>query len=103
MNSSAPTSITTVMTNHKGNRVQENGKARVSLEVTSRDTVASLKRAVAKAFRLQANARPCVDEESPSHRVLQLSFAGAVLDDSWRLSDLNIGFGATINAYIEEV
>lgn len=91
------------MTNGRGRVANGRKQARMSLEVTSRDTVASLKRAVAKAFRLQANARPCVDEESPSHRVLQLAFAGAVLDDSWRLADLHIGFGATINAYIEEV
>ncbi|MCP6769800.1 hypothetical protein NL529_33640, partial [Klebsiella pneumoniae] len=67
------------------------------------DTVRALKAAVTRELQLQANVKPCVDEQMPSRRVLHLAYAGAVLDDSWLLADLYIGYGATIRAYIEQV
>ena len=76
---------------------------RVAMQVTQQDTVGALKVAVTKELRLQANVNPCVDEETPTQRVLRLAYGGAVLDDGWRLADLHVSYGATIRAYIEEV
>ena len=91
-----------ITVHYTGPEVDGDG-TRVAMHVTQHDTVGAVKVAVTKELRLQANVNPCVDEETPTNRVLHLAYGGAVLDDGWLLADLHIGYGATIRAYIEEV
>ena len=73
------------------------------IEVGEKETVGQLKRFVIERFHLPPNVLPCVDEENPSKRILLLEYAGALLEDSWRFTDLGIAYGATIRARIIEV
>ncbi len=78
-------------------------KRREEMELNEKQTVKNLKALVQEKFEIRPNIIPCVDNESPSKSVLTLEYAGAVLEDNWKLFDMNIEYAATIRARVVEV
>jgi len=69
------------------------GRRRLVMDIAEGQLVGEVKEKVRRALRLDAD-EGTVGSESHRRKNLSLSFSGAVLNDSWRFSDLGIPSGA---------
>lgn len=76
-------------------------EARVTLEVTLKQTVAELRETVRDIFQIGPDEGPTGSEEQETLR-LTLTYAGADLNPKWFIADVGIVSGVTLRAVLRE-
>ena len=70
--------------------------SRLLMNIDDRQLVAEVKEKVRQALQLGVD-ETLAGSEYRERKMLSLSYAGAVLEDSWRFADLGIPPGAQVN------
>jgi len=73
----------------------DGARSRLRMDVNDRRLVGEVKERVRRVMKLDTDEVE-VSSTSKRRKILSLSYAGAVLDDSWRFADLGIPFGAQV-------